>query len=78
MAKEERTNAVVPNRRVILEGTKGVPRMSMTPNTVRFKAAKMPEKHALTIGFISRSTASEDIVQKLPGWCLPLSSLSSV
>lgn len=63
IAKEESTNATVPSRRVTLDGTEGVPRMSTMPNTVRFSAANMPGKHALTIGFISRSSASDDI-----GW----------
>jgi hypothetical protein len=64
IAKDESTNAMVPNKSVILAGTEGVPRMSMMPNTVKFKAANMPGKHALTMGFISRSSASEDMRPK--------------
>ena len=64
IAKEERTNAMVPSSSVTLAGTEGVPRMSMMPKTVRFNAANIPGKHALTIGFISRSSASEDIASE--------------
>lgn len=65
--KDDSTNAMVPNRSVTLAGTDGVPRMSMMPNTVKFKAANMPGKHALTMGFISRSSASEDMMPKWVG-----------
>lgn len=61
IANEERTKAIVPRRRVTLAGTDGVPRISTIPKTVKFRAANMPGKHAFTIGFISRSSASEDI-----------------
>jgi len=61
MANEERTNANVPNRMTILNGTDGVPRMSIMPKTVRFSAASIPGKQALTIGFISRSSTSSGI-----------------
>jgi len=64
IAKEEMMNAMVPRRIAILKGTVGVPRMSIMPNTVRFNAANIPGKHALTIGFISRSSASEDIASE--------------
>jgi hypothetical protein len=37
-----------------------VPRMSIMPKTVRLRAASMPGKHAFTIGFMSRSSASDD------------------
>jgi len=60
IAKEERTNAMVPRRIAILNGTVGVPRMSIMPKTVRLRAASMPGKHASTIGFMSRSSASDD------------------
>ena len=61
MANEDRTNAIVPNSITILNGTEGVPRMSIMPKTVRFRAASMPGKHAFTIGFISRSSTSSGI-----------------
>lgn len=64
IAKEETINAMVPMRIAILKGTVGVPRMSIMPKTVRFNAANIPGKHALTIGFISRSSASEDIASE--------------
>ena len=64
IANEERTKAMVPASRVILAGTEGVPRMSMIPKTVRFKAASIPGKQALTMGFISLSSDSEDIVSE--------------
>ena len=64
IAKEDSTNANVPSRIAILKGTVGVPRISIMPNTVKFRAASMPGKQALTIGFIRRSSASEDIGSK--------------
>ena len=64
IAKEEKMNAMVPIRIATLKGTEGVPRMSIMPKTVRLRAASMPGKHALTIGFINRSSASDDIASR--------------
>jgi hypothetical protein len=41
-----------------------VPRMSIIPNTERLRAASMPGKHAFTIGFMSRSSASDDTIAR--------------
>jgi hypothetical protein len=78
IANEERTNAMVPKRMAILKGTVGVPRMSIMPKTVRFKAASMPGKHALTIGFMSRSSASDDTMSRWFGRVYILFSMKPV
>jgi hypothetical protein len=42
------------------------------------RAASMPGKHALTIGFINRSSASDDIVSRWPSLIYILSSMKPV
>ena len=64
IAKEDTMKAMVPMRIAILKGTEGVPRISIMPKTVRLRAASMPGKHAFTIGFISRSSASDDTASR--------------
>jgi hypothetical protein len=76
--KEETMNAMVPRRIAILKGAVGVPRMSIMPKTVRLRAASMPGKHALTIGFINRSSASDDIVSRWLSLIYILSSMKPV
>ena len=78
IAKEDTMNAMVPRRIAILKGTVGVPRMSIIPKTVRLRAASMPGKHALTIGFINRSSASDDIASRWLSWVYILFSTRSV
>jgi len=75
IANEETMNAMVPRRIAILKGTAGVPRMSIMPKTVRLRAASMPGKHALTIGFMSRSSASDDTKARWFGLVYILSSI---
>jgi hypothetical protein len=42
------------------------------------RAASMPGKHALTIGFINRSSASDDIASRWLSWVYILFSTRSV